>query len=102
MHTLHAPTSPNRRQPCEIHQLAEISTPALLPFLQYIDREEKEQLQRAVRHMTGLDPLSAESEQRLVELLERFDIVPTTAVKRSLMEWKVKGWVDVFKWKTQP
>ena len=70
--------------------------------LQYVDREEKENLRLMLEKMTGLDPAGLESEQKLVELLQRFDIVPTTELRRALMDWKVKGWEDVFKWKTMP
>jgi len=54
-----------------------------------------------VQKMAGLDPVGLESEQRLVEILERFDIVPTSQLRRALMDWKVKGWEDVFKWRAQ-
>ena len=74
----------------------------LLPCIQYVDREEKEYLRHMVQKMAGLDPAGLESEQRLVEILERFDIVPATELRQALMQWKVKGWEDMFKWRTQP
>ena len=74
----------------------------MLLRLLYVDREEKAALQHLLHKMAGLDPLGLESEQRLVELLERFGIVPSSELRRELMQWKIKGWEDVFKWKTQP
>ena len=55
-----------------------------------------------LQKMAGLDPAGLESEQRLVEILERFDILPTTQLRQALMEWKVKGWEDLVKWRAQP
>jgi hypothetical protein len=37
-----------------------------------------------------------------VELLESFAIVPSSAVKRALMDWKKRGWQDIAAWKVTP
>ena len=70
--------------------------------MQFINREEKENLQRLLSRLCGLDALHEESEQQLAAILQRFDVVPKTEVKRALMEWKVKWWQDVITWRLTP
>ena len=52
--------------------------------------------------MNAIDPMGDDSEQKLVAVLERFGIVPTSELKQALMEWKVRGWEVWAKYRTMP
>ena len=43
----------------------------------------------------GVEPLGEEAERRLVALLESFGVVPSAAMRKALMQWKVEGWRDL-------
>lgn len=70
-----------------------------LLFFEYVNREEREYLQQLLTQLARLDPFTDEAEKQLVEILERFDIVPKAALKKALMDWKIKGWQDIVNWR---
>ena len=73
----------------------------LLPS-QYVNREEADRLAQLLRRLSRLEATEEEAERRLVQLLERFGIVPSGAVKSALMDWKKRGWQDLDTWKVKP
>ena len=68
----------------------------------FVNREEREHFSRWMQAMAKLDRGREGEEVELERILESFHVRPSTELKESLLQWKVKGWRDVQQWRTQP